>query len=612
LFIIIKFSKLFYRGDVMVKRKDLIQYGVMLMVVIPLMIGVFLLAKKSSPSYADNLRQLQSTMAYNYADADIGINAFKESVEKGKIQTVNYNENDLILIAEDKRGNTFTFPNPKNPQFRQYLMEHKIIIVETSNIYTKLIAFIMIGIMVILIIKISRPSSSKMPASAGGREDYTEFEESKNVNVRFSDVAGSEEAKENMEDIIEFLKDPEKFKNFGAKIPKGVILYGPPGTGKTLLAKALAGETGSQFIPTSGSYFVEKYVGVGASRVRKLFDKARKKFPSIIFIDEIDAIGGKRGDGQGTSEDAKTLNQLLVEMDGFKDAENIIVVAATNRLDMLDDALLRSGRFDRHVMVGLPDLNARYEILKVHAKNKPISSEVDLFQVAKQTVYMSGADLSNVMNEATIYAIKENCTEITLNHIDKAINKMIAGDEKKDRSNISDLEKKITAYHEAGHALIAKLLNKESVPKVSIIPTTKGAAGYTIINAPEKMFQTKKEILNKISELLAGRASEEIIFGKENITGGAANDLQRATKMALTLIAKYGMSEKLGLVCFDDREISLENDLILDETKKILDEIYKSTLDYIIINRDKLELVAKKLLENEIISEKDLEELIAG
>lgn len=596
----------------MVKRKDLIQYGVMLMVVIPLMIGVFLLAKKSSPSYADNLRQLQSTMAYNYADADIGINAFKESVEKGKIQTVNYNESDLILIAEDKRGNTFTFPNPKNPQFRQYLMEHKIIIAETSNIYTKVIAFIMIGIMVILIVKISRPSSSKRPASAGGREDYAEFEESKNVNVRFSDVAGSEEAKENMEDIIEFLKNPEKFKNFGAKIPKGVILYGPPGTGKTLLAKALAGETGSQFIPTSGSYFVEKYVGVGASRVRKLFDKARKKFPSIIFIDEIDAIGGKRGDGQGTSEDAKTLNQLLVEMDGFKDAENIIVVAATNRLDMLDDALLRSGRFDRHVMVGLPDLNARYEILKVHAKNKPISSEVDLFQVAKQTVYMSGADLSNVMNEATIYAIKENCTEITLNHIDKAINKMIAGDEKKDRSNISDLEKKITAYHEAGHALIAKLLNKESVPKVSIIPTTKGAAGYTIINAPEKMFQTKKEILNKISELLAGRASEEIIFGKENITGGAANDLQRATKMALTLIAKYGMSEKLGLVCFDDREISLENQLILDETKKILDEIYNSTLEYITINRDKLELVAKKLLENEIISEKDLEELIAG
>lgn len=596
----------------MMKRKDLIQYGVMLMILTPLMICVFLLAKKSSPSYTDNLRQLQSTMAYNYADADIGINAFKKSIEIGKIQKVYYNESDFILIAEDKSGNTFTFENPKNPQFRQYLMEHKIIITETSNTYTKIISLIIFGMIALLIIRIFMWSSAKRPASAEVRGDYAEFEESKNVNVRFSDVAGSEEAKENMEDIIEFLKNPEKFKNFGAKIPKGVILYGPPGTGKTLLAKALAGETGSQFIPTSGSYFVEKYVGVGASRVRKLFDKARKKFPSIIFIDEIDAIGGKRGDVQGTSEDAKTLNQLLVEMDGFKDAENIIVVAATNRLDMLDDALLRSGRFDRHVMVGLPDLNARYEILKAHAKNKPISSEVDLFQVAKQTVYMSGADLSNVMNEATIYAIKENCTEITLNHIDKAINKMIAGDEKKDRSNISDSEKKITAYHEAGHALIAKLLNKESVPKVSIIPTTKGAAGYTIINAPEKMFQTKKEILNKISELLAGRASEEIIFGKENITGGAANDLQRATKMTLTLIAKYGMSEKLGLVCFDDREISLENELILDETKKILDEIYNSTLDYITINRDKLELVAKKLLENEIISEKDLEELIAG
>lgn len=596
----------------MMKHKDLKQYGIILMIVMPLMFCVFFLAQNSKPSHEDNLRQLQSTMAYNYADADVGINTFKDSVEKGKIQSVYYNESDFILIARDKSGNTFTFENPKNPQFRQYLMEHKVLINESSNIYTKMISFVLISGLILLIVKIFRSSSSKRPASAEVRGDYAEFEESKNVNVRFSDVAGSEEAKENMEDIIAFLKDPEKFENFGAKIPKGVILYGPPGTGKTLLAKALAGETGSQFIPTTGSYFVEKYVGVGASRVRKLFDKARKQSPAIIFIDEIDAIGGKRGDGQGTSEDAKTLNQLLVEMDGFKDKENIIVVAATNRLDMLDDALLRSGRFDRHVMVGLPDLNARYEILKVHAKNKPISPEVDLFEVAKQTVYMSGADLSNVMNEATIYAIKEHCTEIILSHIDKAINKMIAGDEKKDRTNISDLEKKITAYHEAGHALIAKLVNKESVPKVSIIPTTKGAAGYTVINPPEKMFQTKKEIMNKISELLAGRASEEIIFGKENITGGAANDLQRATKMAVTLIAKYGMSEKLGLVSFDDREISLENEVILDQTKEILDKIYNSTIDFIEVNRDKLELVAEKLLEDEIINEKELEKLIAS
>lgn len=594
------------------KRKDLIQYGIIIMVVAPLMFSVFLLARNSRPSYADNLRQLQSTMVYNYADADIGINAFKDSVEKGKVQTVFYNESDLILIAQDKSGNSFTFQNPKNPQFRQYLMEHKILIKETSNTYTKILGLVMVAIMISLVIKILVSTSSKSPASAGVKGDYAEFEESKDVNVRFTDVAGSEEAKENMEDIIEFLKDPQKFKDFGAKIPRGVILYGPPGTGKTLLAKALAGETGAQYIPTSGSYFVEKYVGVGASRVRMLFDKARKKTPSIIFIDEIDAIGGKRGDGQGTSEDSKTLNQLLVEMDGFKDKENIIVVAATNRIDMLDDALLRSGRFDRHVMVGLPDLNARYEILKVHGKNKPISSEVDLLQIAKQTVYMSGADLSSIMNEAAIYAIKEKSEEVTLKHIDKAINKMIAGDEKKDRTNISSSEKKITAYHEAGHALIAKLVNKESVPKVSIIPTTKGAAGYTIINPNEKMFQTKKEILNKISELLAGRASEEIVFGKENITGGAANDLQRATKLAVSLIAKYGMSEKLGLVSFDDREISLQNEIILSETREILEKIYNLTIDFLDINRDKLELIAEKLLENEIISEKELDCLIAS
>ncbi|MBV7271409.1 AAA family ATPase [Clostridiaceae bacterium UIB06] len=491
-------------------------------------------------------------------------------------------------------------------------MENKIKIVETSNIFSKIIGAIVVAAIVLIVLKLVNGVQGKRAFSAELGGDSAEFEESKDVKVRFSDVAGSEEAKENMKDIIEFLKEPEKFESFGAKTPKGVILYGPPGTGKTLLAKALAGETGAEFIPTSGSYFVEKYVGVGASRVRKLFNKARKKSPAIIFIDEIDAIGGKRGDGQGTSEDAKTLNQLLVEMDGFKDKENIIVVAATNRLDMLDDALLRAGRFDRHVMVGLPDLNARFEILKVHAKNKPLSEEVDLFQVAKQTVYMSGADLSNIMNEASIYAIKENCSEIMLSHIDKAMNKIIAGDEKKDRSNISDMEKKITAYHEAGHALIAKLLNKESVPKVSIIPTTKGAAGYTIINPNEKMFQTKKEILNRVSGLLGGRASEEIIFGKENITGGAANDLQRATRMVVTLITKYGMSEKLGLVCFDDREISLENQIILEETKRVLDKIYSTTLNYILKNKDKLNLIAEKLLENEIIDEQDLDALIAS
>ncbi|AKN29696.1 cell division protein FtsH [Clostridium carboxidivorans P7] len=594
------------------KRENLQQYFAILIFIIPLMIGVYLLASKSSPDYKNNLRQLQSTMAFNYTDADVGINSFKSLVETGKIQTVYYNESDFILIAEDKTKKTFTFENPKNPEFRQYLMEHKVKIVESSNSYSKILSSIAFAIVLLFIIRLLTNFYSKKTLSADLHRDSVEFEESKDVKIRFSDVAGSEEAKENMQDIIEFLKNPKKFEDFGAKIPKGIILYGPPGTGKTLLAKALAGETGSEFIPTSGSYFIEKYVGVGASRVRKLFNKARKNSPAIIFIDEIDAIGGKRGSGKDTSEDAKTLNQLLVEMDGFNDKENVIVVAATNRLDMLDDALLRAGRFDRHVMVGLPDLNARYKILKVHSKNKPLSPSVDLFQIAKQTVYMSGADLANVINEASIYAIKENYSEITLNHIDKAMNKIIAGDEKKDRSNISDTEKRITAYHEAGHALIAKLLNKSSVPKVSIIPTTKGAAGYTIINPNEKMFQTKKEILNKVSELLGGRASEEIIFGKENITGGAANDLQRATKMVVTLIAKYGMSEKLGLVCLDDKEISLGNELILRETKQILDKIYNSTLNYIIDNKNKLQLIAEKLLENEIIDEHDLEVLIAS
>lgn len=606
---------LFVKGEkVCMSWEKFTTYVLMGIVLLPIIVCPFILLKNPSFAPYNNLNVLKNTIARNYTDADMRFNDFKAMVESGKVQKVDYNEVDSILEAEDKSGKTFTFENPKNSQFRQYLLEHKVIIKESSNVYSKILNVVLFSIIISFVIRLIARYRKKeaFPAGMGGANSE-DFSESKDVNVKFSDVAGNSEAKDNMQDIIEFLKDPDRFKKFGVKIPKGIILYGPPGTGKTLLAKALAGEAGASFIATSGSNFVEKYVGVGASRIRKLFTEARKKTPAIIFIDEIDAVGGKRGsEGTSTSEDAKTLNQLLVEMDGFKDDENIIVVAATNRLDMLDDALIRAGRFDRHVMVGLPDLNARHEILKVHSKNKPLSKEVDLLQIAKQTVYMSGADLSGVMNEAAIYAIKENSTEITLRHIDRAINKIVAGDEKKDRSNISDLEKKITAYHEAGHAIIAKLLNKESVPKVSIIPTTKGAAGYTLINPGEKMFQTKEEILNKISGLLGGRAAEEIIFGKQNITGGASNDLQRATKMALTLITKYGMSEKLGLVSFDDREISLQNELLLSETKQILDKIYKKTLDYILVNKDKLEVVAQRLLSYEIIDENDLDMLLVG
>lgn len=606
---------LFVKGEkVFMSWEKFTTYFLMGLILLPIIVCPFIVLKNPSFKLYNSFSFMKSTVARNYTDADMRFTVFKDMVESDKVQKVYYNEVDSILEAEDKSGKTFTFENPKNSQFRQYLMEHKVMVKESSNAYSNILNFILFSVIISFVIRLIARYRKKeaFPAGIGG-ENSEDFSESKDVNVRFSDVAGNSEAKDNMQDIIEFLKDPDRFKKFGVKIPKGIILYGPPGTGKTLLAKALAGEAGASFIATSGSNFVEKYVGVGASRIRKLFTEARKKTPAIIFIDEIDAVGGKRGsEGTSTSEDAKTLNQLLVEMDGFKDDENIIVVAATNRLDMLDDALIRAGRFDRHVMVGLPDLNARHEILKVHSKNKPLSKEVDLLQIAKQTVYMSGADLSGVMNEAAIYAIKENSAEITLRHIDRAINKIVAGDEKKDRSNISDLEKKITAYHEAGHAIIAKLLNKESVPKVSIIPTTKGAAGYTLINPGEKMFQTKEEILNKISGLLGGRAAEEIIFGKQNITGGASNDLQRATKMALTLITKYGMSEKLGLVSFDDREISLQNELLLSETKQILDKIYKKTLDYILINKDKLEAIAQRLLSHEIIDENDLDMLLVG
>lgn len=586
-------------------------YFLYAIILLPIVISPFVFLRNPSVSAEDIFTQFQSSLGLNLGKADMNTEKFKGLVEKGRIKKVYYNRTDTVLDAEEVTGRRITFENPRDMQFMVYLLQHKVEIEKSASLLSVAVTLIMFTLIILIIIKVSAINEKKKAYTASTKAKLPEeFNQSPSSNVRFSDVAGNEEAKENMMDIIQFLKDPEKFKKFGVKIPKGIILYGPPGTGKTLLAKALAGETGASFISTSGANFVEKYVGVGASRIRALFNGAREKAPAIIFIDEIDAVGGKRGI-EGTSEDFKTLNQLLVEMDGFKSDENIIVVAATNRLDILDDALLRAGRFDRHVMVDLPDLNARYEILKVHGKNKPLSKEVDLFQVAKQTVYMSGADLAGVMNEAAIYAIKENCNEINLKHIDKGINKIIAGDEKKDRSNITQLEKKITAYHEAGHALIAKMLNNESVPKVSIIPTTKGAAGYTIINPEERMFQTKEELLNKISGLLGGRAAEEIIFGKDSVTGGASNDLQRATRMALTLITKYGMSDKLGLVSFDDREITLQNEIILNETKEILDSIYKDTLNYILVNRKKLELVAKELLNSEVIQEKELEILLS-
>ena len=444
-------------------------------------------------------------------------------------------------------------------------------------------------------------------------------------SVTFAQVAGLKEEKEELEEIVDFLKEPGKYTGVGARIPKGVLLEGPPGTGKTLLAKAVAGEAGVPFFSISGSDFVEMFVGVGASRVRDLFEEAKHNAPCIVFIDEIDAVARRRGTGMGGGHDEReqTLNQLLVEMDGFGVNEGIIVMAATNRVDILDPAILRPGRFDRKVAVGTPDVGGREEILKVHAKNKPLGDDVNLQQLAQTTAGFTGADLENLLNEAAIIAAKENRSFIANKDVKRAFVKVGIGAEKKSRI-ISDKEKKITAYHEAGHAILFHVLpDVGPVYTVSIIPTGVGAAGYTM-PLPEKdeMFATKSRMLQDIMVSLGGRIAEEIIFG--DITTGASSDIKKATKTARRMVTRYGMSDNIGVICYDDDddEVFIGKDLahakahseeisgeIDKEVKRIIDDCYTKAKDIILQHEDVLHSCAQLLLEKEKITREEFEGL---
>ena len=444
-------------------------------------------------------------------------------------------------------------------------------------------------------------------------------------SVTFAQVAGLKEEKEELEEIVDFLKEPGKYTGVGARIPKGVLLEGPPGTGKTLLAKAVAGEAGVPFFSISGSDFVEMFVGVGASRVRDLFEEAKHNAPCIVFIDEIDAVARRRGTGMGGGHDEReqTLNQLLVEMDGFGVNEGIIVMAATNRVDILDPAILRPGRFDRKVAVGTPDVGGREEILKVHAKNKPLGDDVNLQQLAQTTAGFTGADLENLLNEAAIIAAKENRSFIANKDVKRAFVKVGIGAEKKS-CIISDKEKKITAYHEAGHAILFHVLpDVGPVYTVSIIPTGVGAAGYTM-PLPEKdeMFATKSRMLQDIMVSLGGRIAEEIIFG--DITTGASSDIKKATKTARRMVTRYGMSDNIGVICYDDDddEVFIGKDLahakahseeisgeIDKEVKRIIDDCYTKAKDIIMQHENVLHSCAKLLLEKEKINREEFEAL---
>lgn len=563
---------------------------------------------------------------------------FKTALQKEEVADVRISQNrevptgTVTAILKDDEQKRFNVSDVN--EFQDYLEAQDYDAYVVSDVPgTNWMVYIIPGIIQGLILVVVLMLFMNAQANAGGGNKMMNFGKSRakmttgdNVNVNFGSVAGLKEEKEDLEEMVDFLRDPQKYTKLGARIPKGLILVGPPGTGKTLLAKAVAGEAGVPFFSISGSDFVEMFVGVGASRVRDLFEDAKKHAPCIVFIDEIDAVARRRGTGMGGGHDEReqTLNQLLVEMDGFGVNMGIIVMAATNRVDILDPAIMRPGRFDRKVYVGRPDVGGREEILKVHAKNKPIGDDVDLKQIAQTTAGFTGADLENLLNEAAIRAARHNRAYVEQDDIKSAFVKVGIGAEKKSRI-ITDKEKRITAYHEAGHAILFHVLpDVGPVYSVSIIPTGAGAAGYTM-PLPEKdeMFNTKGRMLQEIVVDLGGRVAEELVF--DDITTGASQDIKQATALAKAMVTKYGMSENLGLINYDDNEdgeVFLGRDLghtrgygesvatVIDqEIKRIIDECYEKARTIIGENRDVLESCAQLLLEKEKISRNEFEAL---
>lgn len=551
----------------------------------------------------------------NKAIKQVSYVQFLNLLNKGQISEVNINNGATIQFIEKGTGEKYKTDNPRKEDFKELLLMNHVKVVEhvetVSVIQGVVSSIFIVGIGGVIFYQVKKGGGRNGKMSLGST-----MVESKDLKVDFNHIAGSVEAKEQVKDIIDFIKTPEKYNKLGAKMPKGVLLYGPPGTGKTLMAKAIAKEANVPFFSVSGSDFVQLYVGVGASRVRELFKEANKHEKAVIFIDEIDAIGKKRSQGalQGNDEKDQTLNALLTEMSGFKGKEGVVVIAATNRLDTLDEALLRPGRFDRHIEIGYPDLKAREAIIELYFKNRPIADEVSSYELAKQTVLFTGAMLENLINEAAIEAANQNEAVIKNTHLETAFYTIIAGKEKKDRSHITQLDREITAYHEAGHALVTKLLAPDnSVTKVTIIPSTKGAGGFSMNIPKDKFYLNRKELIARIKISLAGRAAEEIIFGKEYITTGASNDIEKASSDLRAFILKYGMDEEMGLINIHalTGKDTFESEKWLQISQDYMKKFYEETKTTLLEHENILRSMAEGLLIKETLNEKEIASFFA-
>lgn len=564
----------------------------------------------------------------NSKPADISYTSFMQHVQQDEIEQVTIVDN--VISGKLKDGKEFSTVAPNDSKLVEKLEAKKVDIKAElppqppwwmSILSSILPMLIIVGLWFMLM---NQGGAGGGKVMNFGKSRARRYDEEK-LKITFKDVAGAEEAKQELEEVVEFLKHPQKYNDLGAKIPKGVLLYGPPGTGKTLLAKAVAGEAGVPFFSISGSDFVEMFVGVGASRVRDLFDQAKKSAPCIVFIDEIDAVGRQRGAGLGGGHDEReqTLNQLLVEMDGFSANEGIIMIAATNRPDILDPALLRPGRFDRQIVVDRPDIKGRTEILKVHVKGKPIGPDVNLDVIAQRTPGFTGADLSNLVNEAALLTARKDKKAINMPEMEEAAERVIMGPERKSRV-ISDKEKRLTAYHEGGHTIVGMLLeHTDPVHKVTIIPRGR-AGGYTLsLPKEDKYYATRSEMLDELKVLLGGRVAEALVL--KEISSGASNDLQRATQLARQMICEYGMSENIGPVTFGHRQdqVFLGRDIARDkdyseevaaeidkEVRSFMEDAYAATEKLLSDNIDKLHVIAKALMEKETLEEEEINQLV--